>query len=68
MNAAGKRVFNVAINGTPVLQNFDVFAAAGGAYIAIDKQFPVSVTGGGISIQFTNGTANSPLVNAIEIG
>jgi len=27
--AAGKRVFNVAINGTTVLSNFDIYAAAG---------------------------------------
>jgi len=33
--AAGKRIFNVSINGTPVLSNFDIFAAAGGANKAI---------------------------------
>ncbi|HXB97722.1 MAG TPA: glycosyl hydrolase family 18 protein, partial [bacterium] len=35
--AAGSRVFNVAVNGATVLTNFDVFAAAGGENIAIDK-------------------------------
>jgi len=28
---------NVAINGTPVLSNFDIFAAAGASFTAIDK-------------------------------
>src|SRR5580698_2331423 len=35
--AAGKREFNVLINGTQVLTNFDVFATAGGENIAIVK-------------------------------
>jgi hypothetical protein len=64
---AGSRVFNVSINGTPVLTNFDIVAQAGGAFQALDKAFPVTVTNGQISIQFTPGVADQPLVNAIEI-
>jgi hypothetical protein len=64
---AGSRVFNVSINGTPVLTNFDIVAQAGGALKAIDKAFPVTVTNGQISIQFSAGAADQPLVNAIEI-
>lgn len=67
MTGPGKRVFNVNINGASVLTNFDIFAQAGGAFIALDKSFPVSVTGGQISIQFGLGSANAPLVSAIEI-
>ena len=37
-NAAGQRVFNVALNGSPVLSNFDIFAAAGGKDIAVVRQ------------------------------
>ena len=33
--AAGKRVFNVLINGTTVLSNFDIFATAGAAFKAV---------------------------------
>ena len=65
--AAGKRLFSVAVNGTPVLTNFDVFAAAGGEFIAIDKSFPVTVTNGQIDVAFTPGTADLPLINGIEI-
>jgi len=64
---AGQRSFNVGINGSPVLTNFDIFAQSGAMYSAIDKAFPVTVTGGQIAIQFTNGPANSPLVSAIQI-
>jgi hypothetical protein len=46
MTASGQRLFNVAINGAPVLTNFDVFAQAGGAFIALDRAFPVTVAGG----------------------
>jgi len=33
----------------------------------VDKVFPVNVREGLIKIDFTTGTANSPLINAIEI-
>ena len=63
---AGGRIFNVAINGAPVLSNFDI-AAQGGAFTAVDKPFPVTVTNGQIAIQFSQGSADWPLVNGIEI-
>ena len=61
----GKRVFNVAINGQTVLSNFDIVAAAGGAFIAIDKSFTVGPTST-ITIQFTTVVDNAK-VDAIEI-
>ncbi len=64
--SAGSRVFNVAINNQPVLTNFDVFAAAGGFRLAVDRSFPVSVTGGRIRIDFSNVVEN-PKISAIEI-
>lgn len=67
MSGAGQRLFNASINGASVLSNFDIFAAAGGAFLAIDKAFAVTVSGGQIAIQFSYGAANAPMVNAIEI-
>jgi len=64
--SAGKRVFNVAINGTNVLSNFDIFAAAGASLKAVDKTFTVTSTGT-ITIQFSTGTVGNPLVNAIQV-
>ena len=66
-SSAGQRVFNVAINGNAVLSNFDIVAQAGGPYIALDRTFPVSVTGGQVSIQFSQSVADYPMVNAIQI-
>ena len=64
--AANGRVFNVAINGTKVLSNFDIFAAAGAAFKAVDKTFTVT-SSGTITIQFTQGSAGNPLVNAMQV-
>ena len=65
--AAGKRVFNVSINGTQVLTNFDIFAAAGGQDIAIVEQFAATADAQGqIVIQFSTITDNAE-VNGIEV-
>jgi hypothetical protein len=66
-NRVGQRAFNVAINGAPALANFDIVAAAGGAFTAVDKTFPVNVTNGLLAVAFSNGKAGAPLVSAIEI-
>ncbi|KAA6438990.1 DNRLRE domain-containing protein [Dyadobacter flavalbus] len=64
---AGKRQFNVTMEGSRKLTNFDIFAAAGGAMRAIQKSVPVTVTDGMLSIDFTSGAADMPRVSAIEI-
>ena len=66
--AAGDREFNVLINGTEVLTNFDVFATAGGENIAIVESFPATASASGtITIQFTTGAADLPKVSGIQI-
>jgi fibronectin type 3 domain-containing protein len=66
-NTAGSRVFDVSINGTPVLTNFDIFAAAGGENIAVAESFSATAsTAGAITIGFTT-VVNNALVNGIEI-
>jgi hypothetical protein len=65
--AAGQRVFNVAINGTQVLTNFDIFAAAGGEYKALAKFFSANANGSGkITLQFTTVVGNAR-INGIEV-
>jgi len=65
--ASGQRVFNVAINGSSVLSNFDVYAA-GGANNAVVRTFTATAPSTGkITIAFTNGTADSPMVSGIEV-
>jgi hypothetical protein len=54
-NAAGIRVFNVFINGTPVLTNFDIFAATGAMNKATVREFTATANGSGqIIIQYSN--------------
>jgi hypothetical protein len=66
--ATGKREFNVAINGTNVLTNFDVYAAAGGEYIAVVKTFTATANSSGqIVVAFTSGADNQPSVAGLEI-
>jgi subtilase family serine protease len=66
-NSAGARLFNVNINGTQVLTNFDIFASAGGKYIAIVKQFTATADANGqITIQFISLVDNAKL-SGLEI-
>jgi fibronectin type 3 domain-containing protein len=58
--AKNKRVFNVALSGTQVLTNFDIFAAAGANYTAVVEQYPVtSSSAGQITAKFTTVTDNA---------
>ena len=49
----GGRVFNVKVEGTTVLQNFDIFAAAG-ANTALIKGVDFAVTNGAATIELDN--------------
>ncbi|HZT28652.1 MAG TPA: malectin [Bryobacteraceae bacterium] len=62
----GERVFDIRLNGSPVLLRFDPLAAAGGPYRAVDRQFSVRAAGGGILIEFLPVVSN-PKISAIEI-
>jgi hypothetical protein len=64
-NAAGKRVFNVAAEGTPVLRNVDVWAEAG-QFAALTKTMNVRVTDGVLDLSFMSVSDNAN-VSAIEI-
>jgi hypothetical protein len=69
----GQREFNVAINGTTVLSNFDIVQAAAnaggdGTYIGVEEDFTETADANGvITIAFTQGSENQPLVNAIAV-
>jgi Malectin domain len=65
--AAGNRVFNVLINGTTVLSNFDIFATAGAAFKAVLREFTATAnTSGQIVINFNTVTDNAT-IEGIEI-
>ncbi len=67
VNAAGLRTFNVSINSVPVLDNFDIFAAAGGKFKAVSRSFTATVNSTGqIRVLFTS-VKNSAKLSAISI-
>ncbi|MGI4789571.1 MAG: Ig-like domain repeat protein [Janthinobacterium lividum] len=60
--AANKRLFNVAVNGTSVLANFDIFAAAGGANKAVVETYLVTADSSGkVTVVFTSVKDNAKL-------
>jgi hypothetical protein len=68
-STAGSREFNVFINGSQVLKNFDIAGTTGNSCIAMTQSFyTVADITGSITVQFSNGAYNSPEVEGIEIG
>jgi hypothetical protein len=63
--AAGKRVFNLSIEGQQVLQNFDIWALVG-QNAALERTFTVAVTDGTLNI-VAKGTKNNAKLSAIQI-
>ena len=64
--AVGQRRFNVLINGTQVLTNFDIIAAAGAANKAVIQEFNVVASSGQIVVQYVTVTDNAR-ASGIEI-
>ena len=67
--AAGTRLFNVDINGQPMLKEFDIFVAAGGKAKAVMKEAHgiMPDKDGNIVINFRPGKAGEARVSGIEI-
>ena len=63
---AGRRLFNVSVNGALALSNFDVFATAGGTGKALDESIPVTVGASGVTVSFQT-VAYSAMVSSIEL-
>jgi hypothetical protein len=70
----GQREFDVSINGTQVLTNFDVIATADAAgadgqeAFGVEEDFTATADSTGtITVDFTLGAANQPLINAIAV-
>jgi fibronectin type 3 domain-containing protein len=66
--AAGDRQFNVAINGSTVLTNFDIYATAGAAYTAAVEQYTVAANSSGdIVVSLSGGAHDQPAINGLEV-
>jgi fibronectin type 3 domain-containing protein len=66
--AAGKRIFNVAINGTTVLTNFDIYATAGAAFKAVQKSFTATANSSGQIVITTTNVTDNAQINGIVVG
>jgi chitodextrinase len=64
--APGIRVFDVLAEGSVVLDDFDIFAEAGGRNIAVVKAIPVIVSDSELTLDFTVVVQN-PQICAIEV-
>jgi hypothetical protein len=65
-NGAGLRLFDVVLEGTTVLANYDVFVAAGGINKAKVEEFTTTVNDGKVTIAFVTRKENAK-ISAIEI-
>lgn len=65
-NAPGQRIFDVAIEGTTVLDDFDIIASVG-VDTATIRRFDVTVTDGTLDIAFSNGSAGSARIDALRV-
>lgn len=67
-SSPGSRIFDVAINGTPVLRHFDIVAAAGGRHIALVETFVATADDSGrFELAFSNATIDQPMLSGFEI-
>jgi ELWxxDGT repeat protein len=64
---AGSRKFNVDAEGSRKLTEYDIFVNGGGAMQAVKATFTVKVTDGTLNLNFLKGTADNPVVSALEI-
>ncbi|MEI7554445.1 malectin domain-containing carbohydrate-binding protein [Candidatus Chlorohelix sp.] len=68
LNSPGMRLFDVFINQSQVLYNFDLYNAAGGMFKAFVKEFPAQAdTNGQLFIAFRRGAVEYPVINGIEV-
>lgn len=67
LTAAGLRLFDVSLNGTLVLDDYDVFAAAGSQHRAHVRTFTVVADGAGQIVVRLTSVTNSALLNGVEI-
>jgi hypothetical protein len=65
--AANQRKFNVSINGSQVITDLDIFAAAGGKNKAIVREFDANANPSGQFVIAYNRTLNNAKASGIEI-
>ncbi len=65
-NEEGRRIFDVLINDSPVLQNFDICKKAGGDHLAVVRKIKVRPKNGKVEIRFI-GHKDCPSLSRLRI-
>ena len=65
--ATGKRTFNVLINGTTVLSNYDIYSATGARYKAVVREFTTTANASGQILINLNTVIDNATISGIEI-
>jgi len=66
-SSAGSRVFNVSINGTAELSNFDIESAAGAKNKAITRSFTLNANASGAYVIQTQSIKDNSLISGVDI-
>ncbi|RZU29579.1 malectin domain-containing carbohydrate-binding protein [Edaphobacter modestus] len=66
-STVGSRTFNISINGTQVMTNFDIFAAAGAKNKAVIQELTGNADSSGTFVVTFTSVVNNSLLSAIEI-
>jgi hypothetical protein len=66
-STVGSRTFNISINGTQVMTNFDIFAAAGAKNKAVIQELTANADSNGTFVVTFTSVVNNSLLSAIEI-
>lgn len=66
-NAPGQRVFDVALEGTTVEPNLDVYARAGGKFRALSVTHDVNVEDGALDVTFPRISVDNAMISGIEV-
>jgi hypothetical protein len=67
VQGVGAQVFDVQLEGTTVLDDFDLYAINGNINKPTQRSFLVHITDGVIDLDFLHGAAGDPTVNGIAI-
>jgi len=66
-DSVGSRLFNVSINGTAVLSNFDIFLAAGDANTPVAQQVSAAADGAGQYVIAFTSVLNGAVLSGLQI-
>ena len=64
--APRQRVFDVNVNGQAMLQNYDIYAEAGGVDVAVSEARSFTITSGSINVEFRS-IIDAAMVNAVQV-